>query len=227
MQETSLSERLKNWSEQHAVLMALAAGGVAFGRMPELAAALAAGSFWGLIVRFRGGWTPAGRFGPANAITLLRVGGTLALLLGAGGGWWPFALVLALLAADGLDGWAARRFAAGSEFGELFDQEVDAFLVLALCLILFLHHGLGAWVLLPGTLRYGFVLFSRAVRPPQRAAAGNRYTRAIGTAAILGLSLCLMPVDLPCVWPAAIVSLAVAGSFLYSARQLYRPAAGA
>lgn len=191
---------------------------------PPLVAALAGGSFWGLVIRFRGRWTPGGRFGPANLITLLRLLGALVLLVAfEEGTLWPTGLALALLCADGLDGWTARRSGTASEFGQRFDQEVDAFFFLVLCLVLYGHGQLGAWVLLPGALRYLFVLFGMAARPPRRAVRGSRYTRALGTLAILAFTACLLPIGAACVWLAAGATLGLSGSFLHSTRQLYRP----
>jgi phosphatidylglycerophosphate synthase len=222
--DLSAAHGLQRWSERHALLMALAIAGMPLEISPVPAAALAAGSFLGLILGFRRHWTPEGRFGPANAITLARLLGVLVLLLGVGGGGaWPAGLALAILCADGLDGWAARRWRTASEFGHLFDQETDAFFVLVLCIVLYLQGQLGAWVLIPGALRYAFVLFVKAAGPPRRAIRGSRYSRAMGVFAILALTFCLLPAGKTCGGLAAAASLTLIGSFLRSAWRLYRP----
>lgn len=221
------AERLRHWSEQHAMLMALGIGGALLDRAGALLAAIAAGSFLGLLLRFRGEWTPRGRFGAANTITLARVLGSGVLILGADqAGAWTAILAATMLLADGLDGWAARSFGDGSAFGELFDHEADAFFLLALCLALFLGHRLEGWILLPGALRYGFVLFMWLARPPQRRVAGNRYTRALGTGAVIALMLCLLPVGAACAPLAGVASFALVASFAFSTLALYRPSAG-
>jgi phosphatidylglycerophosphate synthase len=226
--DLSTAERLRHWSELNAMLMAMAVSGVLLDQSPLPAVAVAGGSFLGLVLRFRRRWTAGGRFGSANLITLLRLIGVLALLLWpAGDNGWPAALALAILCADGLDGWAARRWGTVSEFGHLFDQEVDAFFFLALCLVLYIQGHLGAWVLFPGALRYLFVLFAKVARPPQSGFRGNRYTRAISVAAILVFILCLLPAGSVCVGLAAAATLGVGGSFAYSTWRLYRPESGA
>ena len=222
--DRSVAQGLRRWSERHASLMALAVAGVLLTSSAALAAALAAGSFLGLILRFRRHWTPHGRFGPANAITLLRLVGVLALLIGAGHeAFWPAALAFAILCADGLDGWAARRWRTASEFGHLFDQETDAFLVLALCVLPYVQGHLGAWALVPGLMRYAFVLWVETLAPPRRAIRGTRYSRASGVFAILALGACLLPVGEACTGLAATAGLILVGSFLHSARRLCRP----
>ncbi len=228
IQHTTDAERLGHWSEQHAVLMALAISGALLDHSPLLVAAIAGGSFLGLVARFRRRWTPAGSFGAANSITLARLAGTLALLVWPGlDGAWAAGLALAILCADGLDGWAARRWACSSEFGHGFDQEVDAFFFLALCVILYTLGHLGAWVLLPGSLRYLFVLYAKLAKPPRGSFRGNRFTRSISVATILAFIPCLFPIGKLCFGLAAAAALGLCGSFLYSSWRLYRPEPGA
>jgi phosphatidylglycerophosphate synthase len=214
---------LRRWSEQHALLMALAIPGALLDRSPLWVAAIAGGSFLGLIFKFRRRWTPAGRFGAANFITLARLLGVLAWLLWPElPGIWAAGLAVALLCADGLDGWVARRQGSASGFGHGFDQEVDALFFLALCVILYTQGRLGAWALLPGSLRYGYVLLSQ-LRPPSGNFQGNRYTRSMGVAAILAFTLCLLPVGPAGTWAALAATLGLCGSFGYSVWRQYRP----
>ncbi len=63
-----------------------------------------------------------------------------------------------LIAADGLDGWLARRHANASAFGARFDMEVDSALMLVLAIIAARLDG--AWLILLGLPRYVFVLAS-------------------------------------------------------------------
>jgi phosphatidylglycerophosphate synthase len=222
--DSGLNLKLLRWSEQNALLMTLAILGVLADGPPALPVAVAAATFPGLLLRCRGRWTPDGRFGPANAITLARFLGTLALLvLPFSRDWWPVLLALSVLGADGLDGWTARRNGLASDFGQQFDQEVDAFFFLALCLLLYDRERLGTWVLLPGALRYLFVLFVGLAKPPWRTVRGNRLTRAVSVAAIGAFIVCLLPVAVPCLWLGVPATLGLCGSFLYSVRQLYRP----
>lgn len=214
-----------DWSQRHAVLMILGILGVWLSHSLELLVALSAGSFTALLLRFRGHWNPQGRFGLANTITTLRLLGGYGLIGSTGlAGGWSIALSLLLLFGDGIDGWAARRFGTGSPFGHGFDQEVDAFVLVCLCLLLLGSGRLGSWILIPGALRYVFVCAIWLFPPPLRTITGNRYTRSLGTLAMLGLTSCLLPLrpELRTALAAAVL-LSLLGSFAWSAWALYRP----
>ncbi len=214
---------LLSWSIVHAALLLLAAAAVAAGAPLSLVSACAAISFAAMLYRGRGRWTPAGRFGAANAITFMRLGGILALP------WLaplPLAcLALALFALDGIDGWLARRSGLASEFGEYADKESDALLVLVLCLVLYrLPAGLGAWVLVPGLLRYLFVLFVALARPP--AAPEHRSARAgwISALTILSLIACLATYPAQLAYTSALaatMTLLLCASFAESTCRMY------
>lgn len=209
------------------MLMGLGVAAAWLEHSPLLMAAMAAGSFMAILVRGRGQYTGTGAFGWANGITLARLGCALGLLVGtAVDPWWQAGVILLLVCADGVDGWVARRRAAVSVFGHQFDQESDAFLLLVVCLLLFDAGRLGAWILLPGTLRYGFVLFSQRAGLARQPVKGNRYTRSVGVVATLGFAACLLPVISPeiSLWLAMSLSAALAASFLHSSIQLYRSA---
>ncbi|MFJ8817604.1 CDP-alcohol phosphatidyltransferase family protein [Amycolatopsis thermoflava] len=97
--------------------------------------------------------------GPADRVTLARatlVGGVVALV--AAGLSGPVLVVLAAvaLALDAVDGRVARRTGTVSPLGARFDMEVDAFLILVLCVPVAL--ALGPWVLPIGAMRYAFVV---------------------------------------------------------------------
>ena len=149
---------------------------VAFSRAHALvmltasAAALATGSAWpatlsgvaslcAYVALHRERWTPTGRLGAANALTLLRLLAISALpLLARPPGPAAALLVLAVFALDGVDGWLARRNADASAFGAYFDMECDALLVLSCALVLDQSERLPGFVLLPGLLRYVYVV---------------------------------------------------------------------
>ncbi|MGM0569654.1 CDP-alcohol phosphatidyltransferase family protein [Marinobacter sp.] len=105
------------------------------------------------------------RFGPADRVTLVRavlvlflasLAGTPALLQTLA---WPYALLCLLaLIMDGADGYVARRTSTASAFGARFDMELDAFFILILCIALMVLGKAGAWVLIIGLMRYGFVM---------------------------------------------------------------------
>lgn len=143
---------------------------------------------------------PLQRFGTANRVTLLRAG-IAALAAGLlGRPEWPPGLAWSLTALagnamilDGVDGWLARRGGWQSPFGARFDLEVDAFFILILAALVYQADKTGAWVLLSGALRYGFVALGyllpwlRQPLPPRR----RRQTLCVIQTAVL--ALCLIP----------------------------------
>jgi phosphatidylglycerophosphate synthase len=222
-----MTDRLTRWTEQHALLMGMAIVSAWLEHSPLLLAAMAAASFCALLVRNRGHFTPAGAFGLANSLTLTRVVGTLALLLAPGlDPGWQSGAVLLLVCVDGVDGWAARRFDTASTFGQVFDHESDALLLLTVCLLLLASGRVGSWILLPGALRYGYVLLSRQAQPLQQTTPGNHFIRLIGVTTTLGLAVCWLPaIPTPIASSlAAGLTLALTGSFVFSTWRLYRPA---
>ncbi len=221
---TATPESLRRWTEQHALIMLLGAGGAWLEHSALLLAAMAAASWLGLLVRGRGHYAPGGGFGLANTLTAGRALGATALLVIPLHPTWQAISLWLLMGLDGLDGWAARRWRTASVFGALFDQESDALLMLTVCLLLFLGGRLEGWILLPGLLRYGFVLVHQWGRTRSVVLRGSRFTRSIGVAAGVGLTACLLP-QLPAafaLWLAAGLSLGLALSFASSLWQLYR-----
>jgi phosphatidylglycerophosphate synthase len=108
---------------------------------------------------------PLGGLGPANRITLGRAAlamPVLALALQPGSldtttRWWIIAVSTAVMLLDGVDGRVARRTRTVTPFGARFDMELDAALLMALAVLVWRDGRVGAWVLLIGLMRYGFV----------------------------------------------------------------------
>jgi len=166
-------------------------------------------SFLVLIWQFRFRWSVRRRFGWANAVTLWRLAGML-MLFSLSDPTPAFVIVAAvvLLVMDGLDGFLARKFGLVSEFGEYFDKEADAFFLLLLVLMLYTSQRMQLWILLPGVLRYGFVLFLKIAKPPavqeQRTSSGQW----IYILMMLALIFCFTPypaINLPLVLGMALV----------------------
>lgn len=127
------------------------------------------------------------RFGPANAVTATRsmlVGLVTALVTASFSVSVPTSLLVALtaiaLALDGVDGYVARRTRSESDLGARFDMEVDAFLLLVLCVYDARH--VGWWVLTIGLLRYAFAA-AALVLPWMGRTLPPRYWRKVVTAA--------------------------------------------
>lgn len=143
---------------------------------------------------------PYPRFGLANRVTMIRamLVALVAALIGLPATpemlWYVIGLTALMGALDGLDGWLARRTRMASEFGARFDMETDAALILVLSILVWQHEKAGAWVLLCGLMRYGFVaagwLLPWLARPLQSTRRGK--TVAVGQ--LLGLSVALAPI---------------------------------
>jgi phosphatidylglycerophosphate synthase len=148
------------WLPTHATILLTGVGVSAVSAQSWPVATAAGLAFSALVLRFAGRWSGRGGFGLANLLTSARV-----LILLASAAWLallPDWLLLGMLSVtfvlDAVDGAVARRFGTASEFGATFDTETDAAFVLVLCMSLWLRDGLGAWVLIPGLLRYLYVL---------------------------------------------------------------------
>jgi phosphatidylglycerophosphate synthase len=198
----------------------------------KAAGALAAG----LLVVLAGlhGHHPFSRFGLANQVTLARAV-LLALLLALVGEstMTSTAVVIVVLASlaivlDSIDGRLARRYGTASAFGARFDMEVDALLVLLLALLAWQFGKAGAWVLLSGLLRYGFVIFSLAVPCLRQSLPLSRRRQTVCVIQLIGLTLALAPFIRPPVSSglAAVALLMLVVSFLLDVRWLVRHAPG-
>lgn len=159
---------------------------------------------------------PHARFGPANRVTLARLGlmALLAACLGEAlhAPWLVWALVvLATVAAvlDAADGPLARRSGLASAFGARFDMEIDALLTLVLCLLLVQEGKAGAWVLAAGLMRYAFVAAAWALPWLNAPLPPSWRRKAVCVTQITTLIVCLGPVIAP--WASnALAALALA-----------------
>ncbi|MDZ7744850.1 MAG: CDP-alcohol phosphatidyltransferase family protein [Candidatus Saccharibacteria bacterium] len=176
-----------------------------------------------------------GGLGAANRVTLLR-GGLLALLVGFGaivlagdtatGTAWPFALALAALVLDGVDGAVARRTGTESDFGARFDMELDAALALVLAILVFAYDRAGVWVLLLGLPRYAFLAAARwlpALRNPLPPSQRRRVICVVQVATLAGSLFPWVGPPLPAL-ACAIAAVLLYGSFAVDVRTLLRGA---
>ena len=118
------------------------------------------------VLRF---WPTDRDFGPANRATLFRASVVIPLVAGApfighlsastlDAQLWSYAaLALVALVLDGVDGALARAYQCESTFGARFDMELDAALILGLCVAVLALDKAGAWVLALGLMRYAFI----------------------------------------------------------------------
>jgi len=140
-------------------------------------------------------------FGMANVITLNRtifaslVAGFVVLdKLAPELAWVIVVMVGFNLLLDGVDGRLARHNGTASPFGARFDMEVDAFLILVLCLLLVVQYKMGFWILAIGFMRYVFVgagwirAWLREPLPP------STRRKTIGVVQVVTLLISLLPV---------------------------------
>lgn len=184
-----------------------------------LAAAMS--SFFIFILRSRHVWAQYGWWGGwANVTTALRLILT-ALLVSLYAALHPyliFALGILILVADGLDGYLARKYNTVSVFGDCFDKETDAFFVLAFGVIICQKHLAGEWVLLPGLLRYMYVILLAVMKVKQKAAKPSFRRQLAGMWLMGTLLACFIVTDL--VYIPALV-LAIILVFFSFAKDLY------
>src|SRR5262249_32726094 len=119
------------------------------------------------IIVARRRWTPTGRFGLANWLTLVRL--LLVAALGRAFVVLPRlafrAALLVLFALDAADGRLARARGDSSPFGAAFDMETDALSIMMLSLLLWQHGLVAAWVLVAGLWRYVYAAVVAIVPP--------------------------------------------------------------
>jgi phosphatidylglycerophosphate synthase len=195
------------WTLVHSLAMLVLAG-VALALSAPLVVALGgAVSLAIFAANHRGRFTPRGPFGVANAITALRIG--LVIALSAVGRLGPFAslIVLCSFALDGLDGAVARRRGDDSAFGAAFDMETDALLVLVAGLVLALRGSLGAFIIVPGLLRYAYAA-AVALAPSVGEEPRSRLGRSAFSVMVISLAVSLWPVE-PVSKPLAIFATAL------------------
>lgn len=156
------------------------------------------------------------RFGPADWVTLSRatlVGCVTALT--AESLHRPISVPLLVtitsvaLVLDAVDGRLARSSRTASAFGARFDMEVDAFLIMVLCV--YVARSVGAWVLVIGAMRYAYVAASWVLAWMRRPLPA-RYWRKV-VAAIQGITLLVVSADILPV-PTEVAALAIALALL-------------
>lgn len=150
--------------------LAVAAAGAAMAMLPGAGAALAAApaviaGTTLVAARAMARSYPHATVGACNLVTLARAAvpailavAILSPLPASPATAWALAALTALgLAADGIDGWLARRSGLASAFGARFDMEVDAALAACLCLAAIDAGKAALWLLPLGFMRYAFV----------------------------------------------------------------------
>jgi phosphatidylglycerophosphate synthase len=126
-----------------------------------------------------------------------------------------------------VDGWLARRLGLASDFGEYLDKEADAFFMLVMCLLLHGSARLGIWIVVPGLLRYAFVIFLMLAKPPALKERRTARGRWIYFGMISALIAAFTPFPVLYEPVVVVMSLVLVCSFADGLLGLYRPPAGA
>ncbi len=169
-----------------------------------------------LVVRF---W-PQGPLGWANRVTLGRgvlvaiVAGALAANAFTNAIWLWLAVAVIALLLDGVDGWIARRTNTQTPFGARFDMELDAILILLLCIGLLQREHLGPWVLLIGGMRYLFIAASWPFAWLKAPLFESFRRKAVCVWQVVALLLALTPLTSP--FAASLLALSALITLIYS-----------
>lgn len=180
---------------------------------------------------------PHARFGPANRVTLVRLGAMtlMAALVGealprapldampAAAGWLVIAATLTALL-DAVDGALARRSGLASAFGARFDMETDAAFTLVLCALVVQAGQAGPWILASGLMRYAFVAAAFVWPWLNGPLAPSKRRQTVCVVQITTLIVCLGPIVPPLLASTlAAISLALLTlSFAIDVRSLAR-----
>ena len=150
---------------------------------------------------------PHASFGPANRVTLARLG-SVALMAALFGESFPSAPLGAMPAAawclvimatvtallDAVDGALARRSGLSSVFGARFDMETDAAFTLVLCMLVVQGDQAGLWILASGLMRYGFVAAALAWPWLSEPLPPSKRRQTVCVVQITTLIVCLGPI---------------------------------
>lgn len=183
---------------------ALLASGGGFGLQGFLLTALLAALSGAVLLAALPEALPGNRFGRANSVTLGRLALTCVLAgalageqtlgtLGSGTAWSLCLIAGLSLLLDGLDGWLARRYGEATSFGARFDMEADALFLLVVALLVAATGKAGAWVLLSGLWRYGFVALGWLWPRLRGALPESARRKRVFVAQALLLIVCLAP----------------------------------
>lgn len=164
-------------------------------------------------------------FGIANTITLLRLLIIILsfLLINFSNSHLLFFTLSVAVVLDLLDGMAARHFKESSYFGQYFDMEVDAFFVLLMCCFYYLNGDISWWILIPGTLRYAFRLYTFCFPKPHVKEDKKTYATVIAASYFVVLLMGLITTDTLQFLILLLGSLAIVVSFSIGIFQYHKP----
>lgn len=153
---------------------------------------------------------PHARFGPANRVTLVRMGAVAltAALIGEtlprapidtmpAAAWWLVIAATLTALLDAVDGWLARRSGLASGFGARFDMETDAAFTLVLCALVVQAGQSGVWILASGLMRHAFMAAAFAWPWLNGPLQPSKRRQTVCVVQITTLIVCLGPIVPP------------------------------
>lgn len=176
-------------------------------------------------------WPSQRDFGPANRATLLRA--TLVIVLVASAPFadqfaqslWFYGIVATIaLLLDGVDGAVARATHSQTAFGARFDMELDAALLLGLCVAVVALEKAGGWVLALGAMRYVFLIAALFWQWLNRPLPESFRRKTICVWQLVTLMVAILPPVSPMLAGTALTTamLLLCWSFLVDIRWLYQ-----
>jgi phosphatidylglycerophosphate synthase len=172
---------------------------------------------------------PGLALGPANIVTTCRAMG-VALVTGLIGepatasvAWAAVATASVMAGLDGADGWLARRTGMASAFGERFDMETDALLILVLSILVWQHGKADVWILAGGAMRYAFAAAGMAWPWLAQPLTPTLRGKTVAVVFSVGLIVALAPVVPPpaSAAAAALALMTLTWSFSVDVRRLH------
>jgi phosphatidylglycerophosphate synthase len=217
--------RIGQWAKWHALAMLAATTVVlVFGRVePIVLTAVVSFATYALMQRgLLSQFGPLG--GHANQLTFLRLALLCVAAIGIGSLDWRamFALFLANVALDVLDGYVARRRNQVTKFGAALDRETDAVFVLVACLYFGLALNVGPWILVQAVLPYFYRIVTWVIPDTKYSEVKQPYAARL---AGVNFGLLLLAVAVPDSARLTILIISTATvvfSFMISFRDLYR-----
>jgi phosphatidylglycerophosphate synthase len=211
--------RSKNWDKGHNYLMFILCG--VYLIHPAIMLFIF-GPFLSISVLWIYAWSEISHLKPAggwpNLVTLFR----FLLLLAATFLLIPFAtgvfvlLISIVILLDGLDGFLARKLQQRSDFGALFDMEIEAVFVCIVSCLLLEKGILNAWILIPAFIKYFYYVFTDITGINRLPETRTRFGAAIAVFMFIGLILAwLLPENIRYI-PPLIATIFICSSFTYS-----------
>lgn len=135
--------------------------------------------------------------GYPNYVTMFRLAGTISVVLISASleNIVISSIMMLLVILDGLDGYLARRFHHGTDFGSIFDMETDAFFVCIVSCLLLKKEMVPEWILVPAFIKYFFTVAMHVTSLEKMAEKKTKFGAAIAAIMFISLSVAFILPD--------------------------------